>query len=233
MPVAYLEQRDVERLEGAAENLRDKLLIRLLGRLGCRVSEALGLTVQDIDFSQGTVRIQHLKAKVQLYCPQCGVRLGRSHVFCPSCGTRVDKAVSKAAEQRRMRMLPVDQGTLDMLREYIDRGGPVSRNGKQVIFNITRNHAWRIVKETAARAGLPPIANMESGREHNVSPHRLRDAFAVYAIQVDDSGDGLRMLQEHLGHASFNTTARYRKIGSQESREWFDRLWGKDGGQDD
>lgn len=228
MAVAYIETSDIERMEGAVGNLRDKLLIRLLGRLGCRVSEAIGLTVQDIDFSQGTVRIQHLKARVQLYCPECGSRLARSHVFCPSCGVRVDKAVSKSAEQRRMRTLPVDQGTLNMLREYIDRGGPVSRDGKQVIFNLSRTHAWRIVKEAAARTGLPPIANMETGRQHNVSPHRLRDAFAVHALQVDDSGDGLRMLQEHLGHASFNTTAKYRKISGQESREWFDRLWGKE-----
>jgi len=226
MAVVYLEQQDIRRMEEAADNLRDRLLIRLLGRLGCRVSEALGLAVQDVDFSQGTVRIQHLKSKVQLYCPECGGRLGRSHVFCPGCGARVDQAVSKAAEQRRMRTLPIDRGTLDMLREYIDRGGPVSRNGKQHLFGITRNHAWRIVKDMAARAGLSHIVNTETGREHHVSPHRLRDAFAIHAVHVDDSGDGLRMLQEHLGHASFNTTARYRKISGQESREWFDKLWG-------
>jgi len=64
-------------------------------------------------------------------------------------------------------------------------------------------------------------------RRHHISPHKLRDAFAVHAVKLDDSGDGLRLLQEHLGHASFNTTAKYRKISGQESKEWYDKLWKK------
>jgi len=32
-------------------------------------------------------------------------------------------------------------------------------------------------------------------------------------------------LQEHLGHASFNTTARYRKIANEERRRLYNRLW--------
>jgi integrase/recombinase XerD len=47
-------------------------------------------------------------------------------------------------------------------------------------------------------------------------------------MKVNDTGDGLRMLQEHLGHASFNTTAKYRKISGQEHRNWYDSLWNKD-----
>jgi len=46
----YLEPKEIERIEQAAECLRDKLLVRLLAHLGCRVSEALGITVEDIDF---------------------------------------------------------------------------------------------------------------------------------------------------------------------------------------
>jgi len=49
MTRAYLEAEEIERLEGEATNLRDRLLIRLLFHLGCRVSEALSLKVEDID----------------------------------------------------------------------------------------------------------------------------------------------------------------------------------------
>ena len=59
---AYLEPAEVEQLEEAAEYLRDKLLIRLLFRLGCRISEALAVTIDDIDFDRGTVTIEHLKS---------------------------------------------------------------------------------------------------------------------------------------------------------------------------
>ena len=115
-----------------------------------------------------------------------------------------------------------------MLKEYVQRGGPVDRDGKRLIFGVNRHRAWQIVKECAEQAGLPKVVNPETGRIHNVSPHRLRDAFAVHAVKLDDSGDGLRLLQEHLGHQSFNTTAKYRKVSGKEHRDWYRKLWKKD-----
>ncbi|GAI21872.1 unnamed protein product, partial [marine sediment metagenome] len=50
----------------------------------------------------------------------------------------------------------------------------------------------------------------------------------VHAIRVDDSGDGLRLLQEQLGHVSFNTTAKYRKVAGEELKEWYQKLWEKE-----
>ena len=103
-----------------------------------------------------------------------------------------------------MRTLPVDDDTMAILREYIDRGGPIRRNGKKMIFGINRHRAWQIVKECAEKAGLLRLVNPDTGRVHNVSPHRLRDAFAVHAVKMDDSGDGLRLLQpvkETQGHS--------------------------------
>ena len=215
-------------IENEATNLRDRLLIRVLYRVGCRVSEALALKVEDIDFTQGTITIKHLKSRLKLFCPNCGARLGVSHSFCPKCGGKSDRVISQVLEHRRQRVLPVDNETLAMLKDYIRRGGPVTHGGQRLIFGINRHRAWQIVKECAERAGLPKLVNTETGKFHNVSPHRLRDAFAVHAVKLDDSGDGLRMLQEHLGHASFNTTARYRKISGQEHKDWYHRLWQAD-----
>ena len=87
----YLEPKEIDLLEQAATNLRDRLLIRLLFHLGCRISEALSLKVDDIDFIQGTVTILHLKHRVELSCSNCGARLGVSHAFCPNCGVRIDE----------------------------------------------------------------------------------------------------------------------------------------------
>lgn len=224
---AYLEIGETEKLEDAATCFRDRLLICLLARLGCRVSEALALTVEDIDFTQGTVRIEHLKSRIRLVCTGCSARLGKSHVFCPKCGRQVDKTQVEERRHRRMRTLPIDGETLDMLQDYIHGGGAISRGGKRLIFGINRHRAWQIVKQCAERAGLSRLVNPETGREHGVSPHRLRDAFAVHAMRINDSGDGLRLLQEQLGHASFNTTARYRKVAGGELKEWYESLWRK------
>ena len=225
MSKTYLEANDIQKLEQAATNLRDRLLVRLLFHLGCRVSEALALEVDNVDFKKGTVTIQHLKSRIKLTCPQCSAGLGKSHTFCPKCGTKVDSTVAQEQEHRRMRTLPLDKDTLKLLKRYVRRGGPVNRGGRKLIFGINRHRAWQVVKECAQRAGLPKLVNQETGRVHNVSPHRLRDAFAVFAVKQDDTGDGLRMLQEHLGHASFNTTARYRKVAGEELKGWYDRLW--------
>lgn len=135
--------------------------------------------------------------------------------------------LAKEQEHRRQRVLPVDSETLGMLREYIERGGPVLRDGKKLIFGINRHRAWQIVKACAEKAGLPKLVNPETGIVHNVSPHCLRSAFAIHAVKVNDTGDGLRMLQEHLGHRSFNTTAKYRKVAGEEHREWVQKLWSK------
>ena len=220
-----MDSNEIKLLEESTTCLRDKLLIRSLFRLGCRISEALAITTDDIDLVTGTVTIQHLKQRLKLTCPQCNSRLSRNSSFCPGCGKKVSKALQQKQEQCRKRILPIQFKTIDLLKEYINRGGPVNRNGKLFIFGINRHRAWQIVTECARRAGLPKIINTETGKIHQVSPHRLRDAFAVNAIKHDDSGDGLRMLQEHLGHASFNTTAKYRKVAGEEHREWYDRLW--------
>lgn len=224
----YVNPCEETLMEKAATNLRDRLFIHLLFHLGCRIGEALALAIEDIDFSRSTVTIQHLKASQKLSCIECGQRLGRSHTFCPKCGVKVAKAQVEQLERRRQRVLPVDHETLDMLREYIRRGGPVLRDGKRLIFGINRHRGWQIVKECAERANLPKLVNPETGRVHNISPHKLRDAFAVHAVKMNDSGDGLRLLQQHLGHASFNTTAKYRKVSGEEHKEWYEKLWEKE-----
>lgn len=88
----YLEPEDIKAMENEAKTLRDQLLIRLLFRLGCRISEALNLGVEDIDFKMGTITIVHLKRRVKIACASCGARLGMSHSFCPKCGVKIDEA---------------------------------------------------------------------------------------------------------------------------------------------
>ena len=221
----YLELEDIQSMEGFATCLRDRLLVRILFRLGCRVSEALALKVSDIDFERGTVTVLHLKMRIRLLCAGCRARLGKRHQFCPECGDEVNEAMRRQQEQRRIRVLPVDKQTLDMLEDYIGRTQSTCADDSVPIFSLNRHRAWQIVRDCAKRAGLAGLVNPETGRMRGVSPHRLRDAFAVNAMKLDDSGDALRLLQEHLGHASFNTTARYRKVAGEEHRRWYNHLW--------
>jgi len=221
----YLETEEIKMLEGATTNLRDRLLVRVLFHLGCRVSEALALSPDDIDFKLGNVIIIHLKQRVKASCSHCGNRLGCTNTFCSRCGEKVESLVKKELDHRTQRIIPVDKVTLKLLRKYIERGGTAVRQGKKLVFGINRHRAWQIIRECSEKAELPKLVNPETGKMHGISPHKLRDAFAVHAVKKDDSGDGLRILQEHLGHTSFNTTARYRKVSGAEHRDWYERLW--------
>ena len=221
----YLETADIEKLEQAAKCYRDRLLVRVLFHLGCRISEALALDIKDINFIAGTITILHLKLHINITCPQCNARLGKSHTFCLKCGTKVSEAVVKEMEHRKVRTIPLDKETLTMLKDYVQNGGPVKRGDRNLIFSFNRHRGWQIIRECANRAGLPKLVNPESGKIHSVSPHKLRDAFAVNAMKSDSTGDGMRMLQQHLGHANFNTTAKYRKVSGDEQRDWYSKLW--------
>jgi integrase/recombinase XerD len=222
---AYLEPEEILRLVQAAGNLRDQLLVIMLFHLGCRISEALAIGVNDIDFANGTVTIKHLKSRIKLKCQKCKTNLALKATFCPGCGDKVEEAIRELRDQRKQRVLPMDDQLIRLVQDFVTGGGPVWKDGRQLLFGINRHRGWQIIKTLGEKAGLPKIINNESGKIHYVSPHKLRDAFAVHAVKHDDTGDGLRMLQEHLGHQSFNTTAKYRKVAGEEHRKWYQQLW--------
>jgi integrase/recombinase XerD len=219
MPKTYLELSDIEKLEHAAACVRDQLLIRLLFWSGCRVSEALGIRVEDVDIANNTVTIKHLKTRTRLLCPYCETRMSRATKFCPGCGKKVTNPAKRQQEAHKQRTIPLDDETMGLLADFVNRD-----HTEGLIFKIGRTQAWKIVKDCAERANIGKLVNPETGEIRGVSPHRLRDAFAVMAVQADDSTDGVRMLQEQLGHQSIGTTMRYRKVAGKEQREWYDHL---------
>jgi integrase/recombinase XerD len=225
----YLEMDEAAQLEAVAVCLRDLALFRVTRVTGCRISEVLGINVDDIDFEHARVNIQHLKARINLACPDCGARLGKKHMFCPVCGKKVSKAIAKEKEFRRLRTIPIDQNTLQILRNYIKKAGLSKGNGHSRLFPMTRQRAWQLFIEAAQRAGLPDLVNPSTGRVHGVSPHKFRDAYAVNAVKIDSTGDGLRLLQEALGHQSITTTMKYRKVAGDELQAWHEKIFGAKG----
>ena len=228
----FLDTKDTAALENAAIYLRDQVLIRILRRLGCRVSEALGIELRNVDFANKSIIIEHEKVRIQRQCPFCtdqGVkpqdcRLSKKSKYCPRCGKNVDAIVKKSNQEKELRILPVDQATLDLIKAYIDKKGPVEKDGKTYLFSITRQYAWRIVKECAERAGLPDIINVKKQKIHHVSPHKLRDSFATVAANKDSSMESLKKLQEHLGHQQLDTTMRYVRTTGDQHRKWLEGI---------
>lgn len=110
--------------------------------MGCRVSEALALKVSDIDLERATVTILHLKTRTKLSCPLCKITLGKRHQFCPECGQEVSEVRKRQQEHRRMRALPLDKHTLEMLESYITNNRLIYDGGSGLVFGLNRHRAW-------------------------------------------------------------------------------------------
>jgi integrase len=166
---------------------RWRAFVVLLAGAGLRPGEALGLTVDRVDFLRRTIRVDRQLVTVSGQPPHLGPPKTPSSV----------------------RTIPVPQQVLDALAHHLERrtvpGGTVpereravSRISTDLLFTdakgepVRRNalgHMWR---RAATRAGV-----------EGFTPHDLRHYAASVLI---DQGASVKAVQRHLGHASATTT---------------------------
>jgi integrase/recombinase XerD len=188
-----IEVGEVERLLAAAgagdaaggpRGLRDRALLELLYGTGARISEAVGAAVDDLDLDDGTVLLHGKGGRSRL------VPVGGYAVAAIRAWLRTGRPALAAAGRGS------DPGSALFLNA---RGGRLSRQS-----------AWAILREAAARAGL------ETGGPRAVSPHTLRHSYATHLL---DGGADIRVVQELLGHASVTTTQVYTLVTVERLRE--------------
>jgi integrase/recombinase XerD len=169
--------------------LRNRALLEFLYASGARVSEAVGVVLDDLDLVDGSVRL-HGKG---------------GHTRVVPVGEYARTALSAYLVQARPAL---------MARRRVgsrSAAGPAGA-GAQVLFRnahggpLTRQGAWLILRDAARRAGLT----------QQLSPHALRHSFATHLL---DGGADVRVVQELLGHASVTTTQVYTLVTVQKLRE--------------
>jgi len=188
---AYLSPKQVEQLIAVATNLRDVLLIRIPYRTGIRVSQLLALRISDIDFDSRVLVIKVQKMRKN----------------------------GKAIEKRRM--IPVDRGTLDMVREYLQWRKQFPYKG-DLLFPITRQRVGQIFWKLGRKAGITEIGDPAISKHRNLHPHVLRHSFAIQCVK---KGMSIERLQKILGHASPTTTSIYLQWSSTDLHEDYDKIW--------
>lgn len=207
---ARLEVSELERLIAAGKNPRDKAFAAILGRGGLRITEAIQLNEDDIDFKRGTLTIVHLKERLKLKCPNCGETLGKRHLFCPGCGNKVAQAIREKVKQRRQRIIPIDRDTLHLLHEYLKWRRKFSYNASMV-FPFTRQRGWQLIEKLGRRIGVKGL-----------HPHSLRHLLATTWVA---KGLDVKKLQVLLGHASISTTMEYVDSSFEQLRAEYEKLW--------
>ena len=192
---AYLSPEQVAKLISVAPNPRDALLVRLLWRTGVRVSELIGIKESDIDFEGRAILI-----KVQ----------------------KMRKRDGKTIERRRV--IPIDQGTLALVREYLSWRQRFPYQG-DLLFPITRQRVNQLFWRLGRRAGITRVGDPAISQHTKLHPHHLRHSFAIHCVK---RGMTIERLQKILGHSSPTTTSVYLQYSLRDLHEDYDRVWEED-----
>jgi integrase/recombinase XerD len=163
-------------------SIRDQALLEILYATGGRVSEIINLNTSDISTiksENGEITTIRVKGK-----------------------------------GGKERLVPIGSFGLTAISNYLSRSRPALNKvstQKALFLNqrggrLTRQSAWRIVSNRAARAGLA----------QEVTPHSMRHSFATHLL---DGGADIRVVQELLGHSSVTTTQIYTLITIDRLRE--------------
>jgi len=191
----YLEPEQVQRLIAVATNPRDRLLIRIPWRTGIRVSELIGIKESDIDFEGRAILIKIQKQR---------------------------KRDGKTVERRRV--VPIDEDTLNMVREYLEWRKQFPYKG-DLLFPISRQRVVQICWKLGKRAGITRVGDPTISQHTKFHLHHLRHSFAIHCIK---RGMTIERLQKILGHSSPTTTSVYLQYSLKDLHEDYDKVWEED-----
>lgn len=180
--------------DDTAAGLRDHALLELLYATGCRISEAVGLDVDDLaGVGRGGAGVRSGGPDPVEEYPQVRLR----------------------GKGDKERVVPVGSFAVEAVSAWLVRGRPqfaTAGRGVPALFlnhrggRLSRQSAWTVLTAAARRAGISTP----------VSPHTLRHSFATHLLE---GGADVRVVQELLGHASVTTTQLYTKVTIDALRE--------------
>jgi integrase/recombinase XerD len=108
------------------------------------------------------------------------------------------------------RMVPLPEHTLLALRDYWK-----THRHARLIFPGTHVNAKTHMDKGGVQKSLKKVLS-DCRIQKLISPHSLRHCFATHLLE---QGLDLRSLQQLLGHASLNTTARYTQLTKVKQRD--------------
>lgn len=123
--------------------------------------------------------------------------------------------LKRKKKRRFQRIVPVDGITLKLIRKYMQ----VYRIRKGKLFDITDRRVQQIVYEAGALAGFPMVGSKK------FHPHHFRHSHCVAWVRENQTMEGLRTLQQRVGHASMNTTAHYLQFAAKQQEETVKKLF--------
>ncbi|MCC3357483.1 tyrosine recombinase XerC [Bacillus sp. REN16] len=155
----FLYEEELEKLFEVSDvstslGQRDQALLELLYGTGIRVSECCKLTLQDLDFSLGTVLV-HGKGNKQRYVP---------------FGSYAEQALTNYIQKSRKELL--EKASVHTNNLFLNfRGGPLTSRGVRLILN-------NMIKKTSATIHISPHV-----LRHTFATHLLNEGADMRSVQ--------------------------------------------------
>jgi site-specific recombinase XerD len=243
----FLGEQEVVKLIDAAESLRDRAILEVFYATGCRVAEIAGMNIEEISFSERTVRVIGKGNKERL------VPLGRkaAAVLREYLKRRTEGPVFVSTEERhgtqhgglslqrgkywyaywrephkgkrRLRARPV--GTLEqfptreLARQEVGRY-LARRDGVLGRYSFSRRTIPTARLSTVQITRMIASTAKRAGLRH-VHPHMLRHSFATHLLE---RGADLLTIRDLLGHSSIMTTQIYASVTKRHMEETLRRF---------
>jgi integrase/recombinase XerC len=203
---AHLSEQEMVALIGAASEAtplgrRDRAILELFYASGLRLSELVGLDLEDVNLSGRMSRVLGKGGKQRL------VPFNTSAAKAIRAYLNDREAIVRGREGHDRQDGRDRQNGRDRPSRLSSHSRPRNplfvnyRGGRLTVRSVDRL-VRRYVAATSARLGI--------------SPHALRHSFATHLLQ---RGADLRAIQELLGHAQLSTTQRYTHVNAAQLLE--------------
>jgi integrase/recombinase XerC len=166
---------------------RDKAILELFYASGLRLSELVGLDVDDVNLSARVVRV---------------LGKGRKERIVPFNQTAADAL--RAWLRDRSAFAPLNAVAPRRATEMRARG----RSREPLFLNY---QGGRLSTRSVDKLVRRYVS--ECSTRYGISPHALRHSFATHLLEA---GADLRAIQELLGHARLSTTQRYTHVNAAQ-----------------